>query len=87
MNIPRNSRADRRRRVFLKSRLKTPRARDLYRSLISRLRRSRCRRTRSALAARTAVVIGYRGTAFIKDRINLKALKLLESFSRLACPL
>jgi hypothetical protein len=36
MKIPRKSRADRRRRVFLKSRLKTPRARDLYRSLISR---------------------------------------------------
>jgi hypothetical protein len=27
----------------------------------------------------------YRGTAFIKERINLNALKLLESFSRLAC--
>ena len=27
----------------------------------------------------------YRGTAFIKDRINLNALKLLENFSRLAC--
>ena len=28
---------------------------------------------------------GYRGTAFIKERINLNALKLLESCSRLAC--
>jgi len=27
----------------------------------------------------------YRGTAFLKERINLKALKLLESCSRLAC--
>ena len=27
----------------------------------------------------------HRGTAFIKERINLKALKLLESCSRLAC--
>ena len=36
MKFPRNARADRRRRAFLKSRLKTPRARDLYRSLISR---------------------------------------------------
>ena len=27
----------------------------------------------------------YRGTAFIKDRINLNALKLLVNFSRLAC--
>ena len=26
---------------------------------------------------------GYRGTAFLKERINLKALKLLENFSRL----
>ena len=29
--------------------------------------------------------IGYRGTAFIKDRININALKLLDNFSRLAC--
>ena len=31
------------------------------------------------------VLFGYRGTAFLKERINLKALKLLESCSRLAC--
>ena len=31
------------------------------------------------------VALRYRGTAFIKDRINLNALKLLENFSRLAC--
>ena len=29
--------------------------------------------------------MAYRGTAFLKERINLKALKLLESCSRLAC--
>ena len=28
---------------------------------------------------------GYRGTAFIKERININALKLRENFSRLAC--
>ena len=32
-----------------------------------------------------AMTIRYRGTAFLKERINLKALKLLESCSRLAC--
>ena len=31
------------------------------------------------------VSFAYRGTAFLKERINLKALKLLESCSRLAC--
>jgi hypothetical protein len=30
-------------------------------------------------------IVRYRGTAFIKDRINLNALKLLENFSRRAC--
>ena len=32
-----------------------------------------------------ALDLRYRGTAFIKERINLNALKLLENFSRLAC--
>ena len=30
-------------------------------------------------------MVGHRGTAFLKERINLKPLKLLESCSRLAC--
>jgi hypothetical protein len=34
--------------------------------------------------ARVRALSVYRGKAFIKERINLKVLKLLESFSRLA---
>jgi hypothetical protein len=36
MNRTRNARPDRRGHIFLKSRLKTPRVRDLYRSIIAR---------------------------------------------------
>ena len=53
-------------------------------------RRTRCppersppSRLPSRLPRRTK--IRYLGTAFLKERINLKALKLLESCSRLAC--
>ena len=41
--------------------------------------------SKSSSISSRAMTIRYRGTAFLKERINLKALKLLESCSRLAC--
>ena len=37
------------------------------------------------VASRLCAFEAHRGTAFIKKRININALKLRENFSRLAC--